>query len=83
LPNQLKDLRLLQKLGLSFGATMKGRDFFKLMFKKIKSTTEICRLDVVPSSLWYDPCAPLKTCAPNFIKGRKLLMKKLKIYSST
>jgi len=79
LTNQMRDLRTLQKLGLSFESTMKGRDLFKLIFQKIKSSTDVCHIEAIPSSLWRDPCGPLTTCSPNFINGRRILKKKLHI----
>ena len=57
LPNQMKDLRVLQKLGLTFGSTMNARDLYKLIFERISGTPEVCRIECPKPSVWWDPCA--------------------------
>ena len=42
LANQLRDLRTLKTLGLKFGDSMKAKDLYKLIFKKVKNTDKIC-----------------------------------------
>ncbi len=40
--NDKRDLDVLQKLGLEYGATMPARQLYSLLFKKIQSTRQIC-----------------------------------------
>ena len=52
--NRKRDLDVLQKLGLMPGATMKARELFNLLFKRIPSTKDICGYGdgVVTSREW-------------------------------
>jgi hypothetical protein len=81
LSNEKRDLDTLQKLGLHFGSTMKGRELYRLIFEKILTTMEICKRDgnCCPS-VWWDACGEsnLKEGNPNYEKGRKELMEKFK-----
>lgn len=77
LTNQLRDLRTLQKLGLTYGATMKARDLFRLIFERIPSTLEICRFDSPIPSVWRDGCGARETNNANYEKGREELMKEI------
>ena len=77
LPNQLRDLRVLQKLGLTYGSTVKARDLYKLIFKRISGMLEICRLDHSKPSVWWSGCGSATTESENYQKGRKLLMAEL------
>ena len=75
LTNQLRDLRTLQRLGLTYGATMKARDLYKLIFERIPSTLDVCRFDSPTPSVWWDPCGAMTTNKPEYEKGREMLMK--------
>ncbi|NLN76593.1 MAG: DUF1284 domain-containing protein [Armatimonadetes bacterium] len=56
--DQLKDLRVLQKLGLKPGDTLKARELLDMLTEKIKTTGEICGPDVsVPESYIWAPCS--------------------------
>lgn len=79
LPNQLRDLRTLQKLGLTFGTTMKARELFKLIFERIPSTLEICRFDSPNPSVWWDDCGARITDNESYHKGREALMREFKL----
>jgi len=86
LTNQLRDLRVLQKLGLKYGDSMKAKDLYKLIFEKIKTTNEICALEGVFPSVWEDGCGInnlnwTKEGKENerYKKGREELMKKFGI----
>ena len=57
LSNQLRDLRMLKKLGLKFGESMKAKDLYKLIFKRIKTTNEICTFEGIYPSVWEERCA--------------------------
>ncbi len=56
--DQLKDLRVLQKLGLKPGDTVGARELMNLLTARIKTTTEICGADVfVRESYVWAPCS--------------------------
>lgn len=86
LANQLRDLRVLQKLGLKYGASMKAKDLYKLIFEKIKTTNEICALEGIFPSVWESGCGVnnlnwTKEGKENeeYKKGREMLMDALGI----
>jgi len=74
LPNQMRDLRVLQKLGLTYGSTLKARDLYQLIFGRIPGTLEICRIEQPKPSVWYTGCGSATTNSEGYDKGRKLLM---------
>lgn len=78
LSNQLRDMRLLQKLNLTYGTTLKAGEIYNMILEKIPSTVEICRFDNFSSSLWHSGCGKRKTNSPDYEKGRKKLIKILK-----
>ena len=57
LSNQLRDLRMLKILGLKFGTSMKAKDLYKLIFKRIKTTNKICTFEGIFPSVWEERCA--------------------------
>jgi hypothetical protein len=73
--NELKDLNVLQKLGLTYGTTMNAKELFKLVFDRIPTITGTCALkgNSPPHSVWWDPCSQL-TLPSNYEKGREILM---------
>ena len=75
--NVLKDLNVLQALGLKYGDTMKAVEFYKLTFKRVPKITGVCALeaDISRQSLWRDFCGALDEPCPGYEKGRKMLMK--------
>ena len=77
LTNQLRDLRTLQRLGLTYGATMNAKELFRLILERIPSTLDVCRLDSPAPSVWWDPCGERTTNNPEYEKGREMLMKEL------
>lgn len=74
LANQLRDLRTLRKLGLSFGDTLPARDLFRLMFERIPGTLAICKLDHRAPSVWGDPCGKETQDVEAYEQGKQLLM---------
>ena len=74
LPNQMRDLRVLQKLGLTYGSTLKARDLYMLIFTRIPGTLEICKLDHSKPSVWHTGCGSATANSESYDKGRKLLM---------
>jgi hypothetical protein len=81
LMNQVRDLRVLQKLGLTYDATLKARDLLKIIFQRIPSTADICYFPKGSPypSVWWDPCAERADNAPNYERGRLELAKLLGI----
>lgn len=75
LTNQLRDLRTLQKLGLTYRTTMRARDFYRLVFERIPSTLDICRFDSTNPSVWWDGCGARTTNNESYQKGREMLMR--------
>jgi hypothetical protein len=74
LPNQMRDLRVLQKLGLCYGSTLKAQDLYRLIFERIAGTLEICRFEHPYPSLWWDPCAATTANSESYEKGRRELV---------
>jgi hypothetical protein len=72
--NELKDLRILQILGLTFGDALPGRDLFRLIFARMPTTVNTCALErsVPELSVWWDPCP----CG-GYEKGRTELMREM------
>ncbi len=77
LTNQLRDLRMLQILGLHFGDTMNGQELFRRIFERIPNTVAVCRFESPATSLWHDGCGDNTENNPSYEKGRKELMQKL------
>jgi len=73
LTNQLRDLRVLQKLGLTFGSTMKARELYKLIFERFPGTLEVCFLDRTYPSVWWDPCGVTSVSPEAYEKGKQIL----------
>ncbi|MBM3241300.1 hypothetical protein FJZ31_33880 [Candidatus Poribacteria bacterium] len=78
LTNQLRDLRTLQKLGLTYGATMKAKELYNLIFERIENTIEICRLDSPTPSVWWDGCGARTENNDGYKKGREMLLNEFK-----
>lgn len=79
LTNQLRDLRTLQLLGLTFGATMKAKELYELVFERIPSTLAVCRFESSQPSVWWDGHGAWTTNSKGYEKGRKELMKEFGI----
>jgi hypothetical protein len=79
--SQQRDLKLLQKLGLQYGSTIKARDLYRLIFERVTTThgtPDICLKYNTMPSLWCDSCsgeAPIE----RYEKGKRDLMVKLKL----
>jgi hypothetical protein len=76
LPNQMRDLRVLQKLGLTYGATLKTRDLFERIFTRISGTLEICKIEHSKPSVWWTGCGAVATNSEQYEKGKQMLMDK-------
>lgn len=70
LRDQKKDLDLLQRLGLTYGATMPAREMFRLVYARIHSTRQICGYDdgKVRAPEWTICGGP--DGSPNYVAGR-------------
>ncbi len=75
--NQYRDLRVLEKLGLSFGATMNARVLYKLIFERISGTVEACRIECVKPSIWWDGCGAATADKDEYVKGKEMLVEEL------
>jgi len=75
--NEMKDLNVLQALGLTYGTTMKAREIYALIFQRIPNTAGICALDnaVADLSVWRDGCGGRPEPCPDYEKGVEMLMK--------
>lgn len=73
LSNQMRDLRVLQKLDMRFGDTVPARDLYRRLFTAISGTLEICRLDHGFPSVWATGCGAAIENSDRFELGRQLL----------
>jgi len=76
--NEVKDLNVLQHLGLTYGTTMEARDLYKLILEKMPTVEGVCALDFEGKSrysVWRDACGGKPTT--EYLKGRALLLAKL------
>ena len=76
LRDEKKDLDVLQKLGLAYGATMKARELYSLLFEKIHTGIEICGWsNGDTTSPEWTICSGVGEKA--YEKGREMLIRKL------
>jgi hypothetical protein len=78
--NQMKDLNVLQALGLTYGAKITAADFFRLTLEKIPTVEWVCALDnadLPPHSIWWNAC-DARTPQTQYVKGREQLLKLMK-----
>ncbi len=77
--NQIKDLNVLQALGLSYGTRMKASEFYRLALERITGTEGVCALDnadLPPHSLWWNTCDARKQ-QTQYERGREHLLLKM------
>lgn len=67
---RLKDLNVLQRLGLNFGDTRSARDLFTRLFQSIKNLEGICRYPNNPFGKWRECELADGKC---YVKGNKSL----------
>ncbi|MGB9641835.1 MAG: hypothetical protein ACPL3Q_01365 [Candidatus Ratteibacteria bacterium] len=79
LPSQLRDMRVLETLGLDYGMTIDARTLYKKIIEKIPSTLLICRFDNPQTSMWHSGCGQRTENNPDYVKGRRKLMAKLNV----
>lgn len=73
LANPLRDLRVMQKLGLMYGDVLPARELFQRIFDRIAGTLEVCRLDHAHPSIWRDPCGVETADSEAYARGKALL----------
>jgi hypothetical protein len=78
LANQLRDVRVLQKLGFSYGDIINAWELYHRILEYIPGSSEICgsiSMGVKEPSVWDDECGHLSEGSPDYVKGRELLIK--------
>ena len=78
LPNQMRDLRVLQKLGLTYGDTLEGGDLYELILERIPGTLEICGLEHSKPSVWWTGCGAPTVNSEGYDRGRQALLDALR-----
>ena len=76
--NELKDLNVLQRLGLTYDVTMPAGDLYRLIFERITDPDGICAFprEIPGTSIWRDGCGSKENPCPGYGKGRDELMPK-------
>ena len=76
LTNQLRDVNVLQRLGLQHGDVINARELYRRIFERIPSTALVCSISrgVQAPSVWDDGCGQRAVSNPNYDKGREMLM---------
>jgi hypothetical protein len=75
--NEMKDLEVLQALGLTYGTVMPARSIFKLILERIPQARGCCALtkvDVPEYSVWKDACSDA-VGPTGYDRGRVMLWK--------
>jgi len=83
LSNQLRDVRVLEKLEHQYGDIVNGRDLYRMIFERIPSTAPICgsvSKGVTDPSVWHDPDGHHSESLPEYVKGMELLKKEFGFY---
>ena len=77
--NELKDLNVLQQLGLTYGATMPAGELYTRIFDRFPTVAGVCALehDLPDFAVWHDPCGTKSPPCPNYAKGRQMLIREL------
>jgi hypothetical protein len=73
--NEMKDLNVLQHLGLVYGTKMKARDLYRLILEKMPTVEGVCVLEYEGKStysVWSDGCHGKPVT--KYLKGRELLL---------
>ncbi|MFZ4695284.1 MAG: hypothetical protein ACOYMV_09180 [Verrucomicrobiia bacterium] len=70
LSNELRDLNVLQLLGLGYGSTLKAGELYRLLFERIPSSKATCTKDNARISVWGDCCSDLKEGNASYVKGQ-------------
>lgn len=65
--NEVKDVNVLQALGLTYGAVLGAREIYRLIFERIPTVDGICALTKIPVadySIWRDGCHSMQLPGP-------------------
>ncbi len=73
----LKDLNVLQRLGLKYGTIMNARKLYYMIFEKIPTVAGVCAIENLPFAwLWHNACGEnLFQQVRRYEKGREMLIK--------
>jgi len=73
----LKDLNVLQRLGLTYGTIMNARKLYYMIFEKIPTVAGVCAIENLPFAwLWHNACGEnLFNQVRRYEKGREMLIK--------
>ena len=78
LSNELRDLDLLELLGLHYGDTLPARELYLLLLDRVPLTTLVCARDNPGLSVWWDNCGARDHADAqgnaNYRKGREELL---------
>lgn len=77
LPNQMRDLRVLQILGLTFGSVMAGGALYRRLLDRIRGTWQLCHIDHGSPSVWFTGCGTAETDSESYRQGREQLLTEL------
>lgn len=73
--NEMKDLNVLQALGLKYGDVVEARALYKLIFERIPTVDGVCALHTLGNpeySVWRDGCSSMTFPGP-YEQGREML----------
>ena len=77
LSNELRDVNVLQILGLTYGATMEGGALLRLLLDRVPSAKPVCTNPHVRTSVWWDSCGDHEDGNDLYRKGREMLLKEV------
>jgi hypothetical protein len=77
----LKDLNVLQRLGLTYGTIMNAHKLYQIIFEKIPTVAGVCAIENFPFAwLWHNYCGEtLFDHVRRYEKGREMLIKEFKL----
>jgi len=78
LGSQLRDVRVLQKLELSYGDVINAHELYKRIMERIPSSAMICgsvSKGVPLHSVWEDECGHHTESLPEYVMGREQLIR--------
>ena len=74
LTSQLRDVRVLQVLGLQYGNVVNARELYQNILRHITSTVPICGTisqGVQQPSVWWSECGHHSVCLPEYLKAER------------
>jgi hypothetical protein len=73
--NEVKDVNVLQALGLTYGTVMGAREIYRLICERLPTADGVCALNRIPvpeHSVWCDGCHSMTFPGP-YERGREML----------